>query len=156
MCTCHLFTFFFRSCSFSLWWLLAFSLTFSCFSFIEICLLCFYISLSSSFSIFHVSVDIKIQSERRLSSVDDFSLQRSEWLCDIDLPPKLNAQVLEMRKKEASLFLKSGRYYTTISRRGGEQWWINRVFQKFVRILRKACNACLGNCKLIQVRNLSY
>ena len=37
--------------------------------------------------------------------------------------------------------------------------WIYRVFQKFVLIvnciLRKAFNASLGKCKLIQVRNLS-
>ena len=128
------------------------------FFFIEICLLCFYLSLSSSFSIIHVSVDIKIQSERRLSSVDDFSLQKSKWLCDIDLPPKLNAQVLEMRTKEARMILWSGKY-TTIPRRGGEQWWIYRVFQKFVPIanciLQKEFNASLGKCKLIQVRNLS-
>ena len=75
------------------------------------------------------------------------------------LPPKLNAQVLEMRTKEARLVLWSGKYYTTIPRSRGEYWWIYRVFQKFVPtancILRKEFNASLGKCKLIQVRNLS-
>ena len=79
-----------------------------------------FISLSHtrSFSIIHVSVDIKIWSERRLSSVDDFSLDKSKWFCDVDLPPELNAQVLEMRTKEARLILWSGRYYTELSPEG--------------------------------------
>ena len=69
-----LFTFFFRCLSFSPWWPLAFPLfltvviKFWCFSFDEIGLLCFY-SRSSSFSIIHDNVDIKIKSKERISFV---------------------------------------------------------------------------------------
>ena len=71
MCTCSLF---FCCHSFSPWWLLAF-LIFSlplqnvCYSSNGIYLLCFLISHSSSFSVVHINVDIKVKSKERIGFV---------------------------------------------------------------------------------------
>ena len=82
MCSCWLF---FRCRSFSPWWPLAFPpcLKFLCFSSNEIGLLCF-LSRSSSFSVIHVNVDIKIKSNYKISALLLLSVSpKSEKLWDL-------------------------------------------------------------------------
>ena len=50
------------------------AIKFSCFSSIEMCLLLPFISCSCSFSVIHISVDVKIESKKRLGFVAVFSL----------------------------------------------------------------------------------
>ena len=81
-----MFAFIFHCRSFSLWWPLAFSLSHSrfkcsCFSSYKIRPLFFSITRSNSFSVIHVSLNIKNNAEKRHDLVV-FSFEKSCWPYD--------------------------------------------------------------------------
>ena len=50
-----------------------------------------FISCSCSFSVVHISVDVKIESKKRLGFVAVFCLQMSRWTCDFFKATKLGS-----------------------------------------------------------------